>query len=133
MGGLPININNEDSISTGNQSVEKGDLSVAFGLDGKRDVCVEEIEESAISNSPVPPKIWKRYVDDSFCIIGKDDGSAFHDTLNSIDTNNGPTVIHLSSSKTYRLKKLDPQQPNQNRLERANFKQEISKKLPANF
>ena len=40
MGGLPVNINNDDSISTGDQSVEKGDLSVAFGLDGKRDVCV---------------------------------------------------------------------------------------------
>ena len=31
--------------------------------------------------------IWKRYVDDSFCIITKDDVSAFHDTLNSIDAN----------------------------------------------
>ena len=40
MGGLPININNDYSISTGNQSVQKGDLSFAFGLDGKRDVCV---------------------------------------------------------------------------------------------
>ena len=38
-------------------------------------LCMEEIEESAISNSSVPPK------------IGKDDVSAFHDTLNSIDTN----------------------------------------------
>ena len=43
-------------------------------------LCMEKIEESAISNSPVPPKIWKRYVDDSFCILGKDDVSAFHDT-----------------------------------------------------
>ena len=50
-------------------------------------LCMEEIEESAISNSPVSPKIWKRYVDDSFCIIKKDHVSAFHDTLNSIDTN----------------------------------------------
>ena len=50
-------------------------------------LCMEEIEESAINNSSVPPKIWKRYVDDSFCIIGKDDVSAFHGTLNSIDKN----------------------------------------------
>ena len=147
---------------------------------------MEEIEESAISNLSAPPKIWKRCVDDSVCIIRKDDVSAFHDTLNSIDTNisftietecngklsfldtlvfrrNGviavdvyrkpnhtdryldfnshhdrqhevstastllhralnlpnfsegkklwsPTVIHLSVSKTYRLKKPDPQQ-----------------------
>ena len=55
-------------------------------------LCMEEIEESAISNSSVPPKIWKRYVDDSFCIIGKDDVSSFHDTLNSIDTNISFTI-----------------------------------------
>ena len=43
MGRLSVNINNDDSISTGDQSVEKGDLSVIFGLDGKRDVCVNII------------------------------------------------------------------------------------------
>ena len=36
-------------------------------------LCMVEIEESAISNSSVPQEIWKRYVDDRFCIIGKDD------------------------------------------------------------
>ena len=40
MGGLSVNINNDDSISSGDQSVEKGDVSVTFGLDGKRDVRV---------------------------------------------------------------------------------------------
>ena len=55
-------------------------------------LCMEEIEESAISNSSVPPTIWKRYVDDSFCIIGKDDVSAFHDTLNPIDINTSFTI-----------------------------------------
>ena len=49
-------------------------------------------EESAISNSSVPQKIWKRYVDDSFCIIGKDDVSAFHGSLNSIDKNISFTI-----------------------------------------
>ena len=53
---------------------------------------MEEIEESAINNSSVPPKIWKIYVDDSFCMITKDDVSAFHDTLNSIDTNISFTI-----------------------------------------
>jgi len=53
---------------------------------------MEEIEEPVISNSSVPPKIWKRYVDDSFCIIGKDDASAFLNTLNSIDTNISFTI-----------------------------------------
>ena len=55
-------------------------------------LCMEEIEESAISISSIRPKIWKRYVDDSFCIIGKNDVSAFHDTLNSIDPNISFTI-----------------------------------------
>ena len=40
MGGLSVNINNDETISAGDQVVEEGDLSVTFGLDGKRDVCV---------------------------------------------------------------------------------------------
>ena len=35
-------------------------------------LCMEVIEELAISTSLVPPKVWKRYVDDSFVIIKKD-------------------------------------------------------------
>ena len=31
--------------------------------------CMEVIEELALSTSSVPPKVWKRYVDDSFVII----------------------------------------------------------------
>ena len=46
-------------------------------------LCMEIIEESAITASATPPKVWKRYVDDSFLIIKKH--STFHDTLNSID------------------------------------------------
>ena len=41
MGGLSVNIYNDDSISTGDQSVKKGNLSITFGLDGKQDVCVK--------------------------------------------------------------------------------------------
>ena len=48
-------------------------------------LCMEVIEELAISTSPVPPKIWKRYVDDSFVIIKKDAVSSFHNTLNASD------------------------------------------------
>ena len=47
---------------------------------------MEVIEYSALSISTVPPKIWKRCVDDIFVIIIKKDSvAAFHDTLNSID------------------------------------------------
>ena len=48
-------------------------------------LCMETIEESAISASATPPKVWKRYVDDSFVIIKQNSVSTFHDTLNSIN------------------------------------------------
>ena len=48
-------------------------------------LCMEAIEELAISTSSVPPKVWKRYVDDSFVIIKKDAVSSFHNTLNASD------------------------------------------------
>ncbi|XP_068761831.1 uncharacterized protein [Montipora capricornis] len=38
-----------------------------------------------INTTPVPPKVWKRYVDDSFCIIKRNAVDSFHNTLNSID------------------------------------------------
>ena len=48
-------------------------------------LCMEVIEELAISTSSVPPKVWKRYVDDSFVIIKKDAVTFFHNTLNASD------------------------------------------------
>ena len=48
-------------------------------------LCMEAIEESAISSVRVPPKIWKWYVNDSFVIIKKNFVSGFHGKLNSID------------------------------------------------
>ena len=49
-------------------------------------LCMEAIEEMAINTSEVQPKVWKRYVDDSFCIIKRDAvNNSFHTTLNSID------------------------------------------------
>ena len=48
-------------------------------------LCMEDIEESAIIALTVPPKVWKHYVDDSFCIIKKDEIPTFHNTLNSMD------------------------------------------------
>ncbi|XP_068671416.1 uncharacterized protein [Montipora foliosa] len=48
-------------------------------------LCMEAIEEMAINTSEVQPKVWKRYVDDSFCIIKRDAVNSFHTTLNSID------------------------------------------------
>ena len=48
-------------------------------------LCMEVIEDVAISTSSVPLTIWKRYVDDSFVIVKKDAVSSFHDTLNACD------------------------------------------------
>ena len=43
MGGLSVNINSDNSISMGDQSVEKGNLSITFGLNGKCDACADGI------------------------------------------------------------------------------------------
>jgi len=47
---------------------------------------VEEFEERAIATATYKPKIWKRYIDDTFTILGKDyvDGFLLH--LNSQQT-----------------------------------------------
>ena len=34
-------------------------------------ICIEHIEETAISSSPHPIKFWRRYVDDTFCFLNK--------------------------------------------------------------
>ena len=39
----------------------------------------------AINTTPVPPKVWKQYVDDSFCIIKSNAVDSFHNSLNGID------------------------------------------------
>ena len=48
-------------------------------------LCMEAIEEMAINTTPVPPKVWKRYVDDSFCVIKRNAVDSFHNSLNGID------------------------------------------------
>ena len=55
---------------------------------------MEVIEDLAISTSSVPPRIWKRYVDDSFVVIKKDAVSPFHDTLNACDPKISFTIEH---------------------------------------
>ncbi|XP_063547523.1 uncharacterized protein LOC134754960, partial [Cydia strobilella] len=45
---------------------------------------MEDFEERALSLAPVRPKIFKRYVDDTFTILPKNSVSTFLDHLNSI-------------------------------------------------
>ena len=62
-------------------------------------LCIEEIEEQAINTTPVPPKIWKRYVGDSFCIIKKDAVPAFQNTLNSTDPHISFTIEYENNGQ----------------------------------
>ena len=48
---------------------------------------LEDLEAKALSTSPHPPSMWKRYVDDTLTIINRDHKDAFLDHLNSIDDN----------------------------------------------
>ena len=49
---------------------------------------MEEFEERAIATATYKPKIWKRYVDDTFTILGKDYVDLFLQHLN----NQQPTI-----------------------------------------
>ena len=51
-------------------------------------------KKQPINATPVSPKFWKRYVDDSFCIIKSDAVASFHDSLNSIDQHISFTIEH---------------------------------------
>ncbi|XP_068735283.1 uncharacterized protein [Montipora capricornis] len=62
-------------------------------------LCMEAIEEMAINTSEVQPKVWKRYVDDSFCIIKRDAVNSFHTTLNSIDPHISFTIEEESDQQ----------------------------------
>ena len=44
---------------------------------------MEEFEERAIATATYKPKIWKRYVDDTFTFLGKDYVDGFLQQLNS--------------------------------------------------
>ncbi|XP_020618403.1 uncharacterized protein LOC110056291 [Orbicella faveolata] len=81
-------------------------------------LCMEIIEEAAITASSTRPKIWKRYIDDSFVTIKKHSVASFHDTLNSIDPkipfldtlvsrNNGVITIDVYRKSTHTDQYLD--------------------------
>jgi hypothetical protein len=62
-------------------------------------LCMEEIEEEAISNAITPPKSWYRYADDCHSIIKKNAVESFHQTVNSIDTDISFSVEHESNGQ----------------------------------
>ena len=62
-------------------------------------LCMEEIEKTAINAIPVSPKFWKRYVDDSSCVIKSHAVASFHDSLNSINRHISFTIEHESNGQ----------------------------------
>ncbi|XP_020914500.1 uncharacterized protein LOC110252077 [Exaiptasia diaphana] len=52
------------------------------------DLVMEEIEEAAISTFAQPPSLFKRYVDDTICVIKSCQVDAFHQHLNDQDKEN---------------------------------------------
>ena len=62
-------------------------------------LCMEEIEDFAHSQSTVPPKNWFRYVDDVFAIIKKHVLTNFFNLLNSIDPHINFTIEHELNGK----------------------------------
>ena len=62
-------------------------------------LCMEEIKKTAINTTPVSPKFWKRYVDDSICIIKSDAVASFHYSLNCIDQHISFIIEHESNGQ----------------------------------
>ena len=60
------------------------------------DLVVTNIEERALSTSPVTPRWWRRYVDDSNICLKKTEVQVFHKHLNSIDNNIHFTICSQS-------------------------------------
>ena len=48
---------------------------------------MEDLETKALATAPSTPKIWKRFVDDTFTIIQRADKEAFLEHINSINDN----------------------------------------------
>ena len=48
------------------------------------DIFMEFIEHRAISTFHTPPKLWGRYIDDTFCVIEQEYAEEFYKHLNSI-------------------------------------------------
>ncbi|XP_068683409.1 uncharacterized protein [Montipora foliosa] len=91
-----------------NDTIYKQIHGCAMGSPVSPVVCMEVIEKTAINTTTVSPKLWKRYVDDSFCIIKSDAVASFHDSLNSIDQHISFTIEHESNGQLPFLDTLSP-------------------------
>ena len=46
---------------------------------------IEEFENKAINTAEFPPRVWKRYVDDTFVVIEANKKQSFLDHINSVE------------------------------------------------
>ena len=53
---------------------------------------MEIIEEQARQSAVIPPKVWKRFLDDSLAIIKRSAVLSFHNTLNAVDPHTKKTT-----------------------------------------
>ncbi|KAK3743594.1 hypothetical protein QZH41_010237, partial [Actinostola sp. cb2023] len=60
------------------------------------DLVMEELESRALATFTNPPSLYGRYVDDTICVIQKDQINAFHQHLDSQDPNIKFTVERYS-------------------------------------
>ena len=67
---------------------------------------MEVIEELTISTSSVPPKVWKRYVDDIFVIVKNDAVTSSHNTLYASDPKISFTIELENSGQIFFLDTL---------------------------
>ena len=65
---------------------------------------IEDFEEHALSSAPTAPKIWTRYVDDTFTVLKRNDVEDFLQHLNTqqptirftMETENDNTIPFLT-------------------------------------
>jgi len=61
---------------------------------------MEDFEEEALSSAPCIPLIWKRYIDDTFTILSRDNVNRFYNTST---VNNRPSVSQWKLRIPYSL------------------------------
>ena len=62
------------------------------------ELTMEQVEEEGLASSPVKPKWWRQYLDDSNACLKRDDVEPFHKHLNSVNPHIQFTIEMLSTS-----------------------------------
>ena len=68
------------------------------------EIFMQSHDKRALSTFLSPPKVYERFVDDTFCIIKREDIQNFHDHINSLETK---IKFTIEEEKDYQLPFLD--------------------------